>query len=273
MKNAQKIIKYVAIAFGLYLAINIIGLIILGFSMLLGIDVGLDVLSDLKNNKELLQYGQTFNNVEKLDIEIDFADLEIKTGDELGVEGQIYEDFKIEVQNNTLKIKDTNKKWLFNSSDVAKLIVYVPETFEFNEAEIDIGAGTTNIGQLKAKNLELNLGAGAVKIQNCYAKKSEIECGAGKVTIENSSLENLRFEAGVGEVYYNGYILGNSDIECGVGKMTLNLEGGIDLYSIRTEQGIGAIKLNGEKIGNNEKGNGENRVEIQGGIGEIEINM
>ena len=43
MKQAQKIIKYLAIAFGLYLAINIIGLIIFGFTMLLGIDIGKNV--------------------------------------------------------------------------------------------------------------------------------------------------------------------------------------------------------------------------------------
>jgi len=158
MKNAQKIIKYVAIAFGLYLAINIIGLIIFGFSMLLGIDVGLDILSDIRDNKELLQYGQTFTNVEKLDIEIDFADFEIKTGEKLSVEGEIYEDFKIEVQDKTLKIQDINKKWIFNSSDVAKLTLYLPEDFEFSEANIEIGAGTTNIMYLKSKELDLNLG-------------------------------------------------------------------------------------------------------------------
>lgn len=52
----------------------------------------------------------------------------------------------------------------------------------------------------------------------------------GKVTIENSSLRNLKLEAGVGEFYYNGYILGNSTVECGIGKLTLDLEGGEQIY-------------------------------------------
>ena len=80
MKQAQKIIKYVAIAFGLYLAINIIGWIIFGFTMLLGIDIGRNIF--IGNSEELVQYGQTFSNVEELDIEIAFSDLEIKIGDE-----------------------------------------------------------------------------------------------------------------------------------------------------------------------------------------------
>lgn len=272
MKQAQKVIKYLAIAFGLYLAINIIGWIVFGFTMLLGIDMGIAMLSS--NNTELVQYGQAFSDVKELDIEIAFADFEVKIGDELKVEGQIHKDFKIEVENKTLKIEDVSKKWIFNSNDAAQLTLYVPEDLVFNKAEIEIGAGTTNIEKLKVADLDLNLGAGAVKIQNCEAEKTDIECGAGKVEIENSSLKNLKLDAGVGEFSYNGYILGNSTIECGIGKLTLDLEGGEDLYSIETEHGIGEIKLNGNKIEDNKtQGSGENKIKIEGGIGEIQINM
>lgn len=272
MKQAQKIIKYVAIAFGLYLAINIIGWIVFGFTMLLGIDIGKNIFSG--TGTETVQYGQVFYDVEELDIEIAFADFEIKIGEELKVEGQIYKDFKIEVENKTLKIEDVNKKWIFNSNDAAQLTLYVPEDLVFSKAKIEIGAGTTNIEKLKATNLDLNLGAGAVNIQNCEAEKTDIECGAGKVEIQNSSLKNLDLDTGVGEFSYNGYILGNSSIECGIGKLTLDLKGGEDIYSINTEHGIGEIRLNGNKVEDNKtQGNGENRIKIEGGIGEIRINM
>lgn len=272
MKQAQKIIKYVAIAFGLYLAINIIGWIVFGFTMLLGIDMGLDMLSS--NNTELVQYGQVFSDVEELDIEIGFSDFEVKIGEELKVEGQIHKDFKIKVENKTLKIEDISKKWIFNSNDAAQLTLFVPEDLVFNKAEVEIGAGTTNIEKLNVKDLDLNLGAGAVKIQNCEAEKTNIECGAGKVEIKNSSLKNLNLNTGVGEFSYDGYILGNSTIECGIGKLTLDLEGGKDLYSIEAEHGIGEIKLNGNKIEENKvQGSGENRIKVEGGIGEIQIKM
>ena len=114
MKQAQKVIKYVAIAFGLYLAINIIGLIIFGFTMLLGIEISTNILTG--NGAETIQYGETFSkDIEQLDIEISFADFEIKVGEELKVEGQINKDYKVEVENKTLKIEDTGKKWIFNS--------------------------------------------------------------------------------------------------------------------------------------------------------------
>lgn len=272
MKQAQKVIKYVAIAFGLYLAINIIGWIVFGFTMLLGIDVGRNIFTG--NGTNTIQYGQVFTDVEELDIEIAFADFEVKIGEELKVEGQIYEDFKIKVENKTLKIQDVNKRWIFNSNDVVKVTLYVPENFEFAKAEIEIGAGTTNIEKLKAADFDLNLGAGAVKIQNCEAQKSDIECGAGKVTIENSTLKNLKLDTGVGEFSYSGYILGNSTIECGIGKLTLDLDGGEELYSVEADHGVGAIKLNGNKIEDGKtQGSGENKIKIEGGIGEIKINM
>jgi len=272
MKQAQRIIKYVAIAFGLYLAINIIGWIIFGFTMLLGIDIGRNIF--IGGSKELVQYGQTFSNVEELDIEIAFSDLEIKIGDELKVEGQIYEDYKIEAQNKILKIEDTGKRWNINANSGSKLTLYIPKDFKFNKAKIEIGAGTTNIEKLSSTELDLNLGAGAVKIQNCEAEKTDIECGAGKVTIENSSLKDLKLNAGVGELHYNGYILGRSQVECGIGKLTLDLAGGEEIYSIEAEHGIGEIKLNGSKIEDNQtKGSGENKIKIEGGIGEIQINM
>ena len=100
MKQAQKIIKYVAIAFGLYLAINIIGWIVFGFSMLLGIDMAKNIFTG--TGTELIQYGEVISqDVEELDIEIAFADFEIKTGEKLKVEGQIHKDFKIKVENKT----------------------------------------------------------------------------------------------------------------------------------------------------------------------------
>ena len=273
MKKAQKIIKYLAIAFGLYLAINIIGLIIFGFSMLLGIDVAKNVFTG--TGSELVQYNEVFlEEIEELDIEIDFADFEIKTGEELKIEGQIRENFKIKVENKILKIEDISKKWIFNSNSAERLTLYIPEEFEFSKAEIEIGAGTTNIEKLKAKEINFNLGAGAVKIENCEAEKADIECGAGKVEIHNSSLENLDLDAGVGEFSYKGYILGNSKIQCGIGKLILDLEGGEETYSINAEHGIGEIRLNGNKLEDNKtQGSGENKIKIEGGIGEIQINM
>ena len=274
MKKAQKIIKYLAIAFGLYLAINIIGWIIFGATLLLGIDLGLDAISEGKTVKTI-DYTETFSDVEKLDIQINAANFEIKVGEELKVELiNISENAKVKLEDKTLKIKDAKLGWNINLKETPTVILYIPGNMKLSEAKIEMGAGTTDIEYLNTEKLDLRLGAGQVKINNCTATQSDIECGAGKVEIKNANLQNLELNTGIGEFTYHGYILGNSKIECGIGKLILDLQGGKDSYFINADHGIGRITINGEKLQDNKTvGSGENKIKIDGGIGEIQIKM
>lgn len=274
MKKAQKIIKYLAIAFGLYLAINIIGGIVFGATLLLGIDMGLNAISEV-TEVTVMDYEESFTNIEKLDIKINAADFEIKVGEELKVVlKDVNEKSEVKAQGKTLKITDAKVKWNMVSNINPSITLYIPEGMTFKETKIEMGAGLTNIESLNTDNLELELGAGQVLINNCIAKQSDIDCGAGKVEIKNANLADLELNTGIGECSFNGYILGNSEIECGIGKLILDLEGGKDLYSIKANHGIGAITINGEKVQENETvGSGENKIKIEGGIGEIQIKM
>lgn len=274
MKKAQKIIKYLAIAFGLYLAINIIGGIVFGATLLLGIDMGLNAISEV-TEVTVMDYEESFTNIEKLDIKINAADFEVKVGEELKVVlKDVNDKAEVKAQGKTLKITDTKVKWNMVSNINPSITLYIPEGMTFKETKIEMGAGLTNIEWLNTDNLQLELGAGQVLINNCTAKQSEIDCGAGKVEIKNANLADLELNTGIGECSFDGYILGNSDIECGIGKLVLELEGGKDLYSIKANHGIGAITINGEKVQENETvGSGENKIKIEGGIGEIQIKM
>ena len=274
MKKAQKIIKYLAIAFGLYLAINIIGGIVFGATLLLGIDMGLNAISEV-TEVNVVDYEESFSNIEKLDIKINAADFEIKVGEELKVVlKDVNEKAEVKAQGKTLKITDPQIKWNIVSNIKPSITLYIPEGMKFEEAKIEIGAGTTNIEELNTDKLDLELGAGQVKISNCTAKQSDIDCGAGKVEIKNANLEDLELNTGVGECSYSGYILGNSEIECGIGKLVLDLEGGENSYSIKANNGVGQITINGEKVeGNQTVGSGENKIKIEGGIGKIQIKM
>ena len=104
--------------------------------------------------------------------------------------------------------------------------------------------------------------------------KSDIECGAGQVKITDSELTNTDLDTGVGKLEFTGYIKGNSQVNCGIGEVILNLEGGKEIYSIRAEKGIGDIKINDESVSNESTtGTGENRISVEGGIGNIKIKM
>ena len=272
MKEFQKIIKYAAIAFGLYLAVMIIGMIITVILAICTGIYGVQVITE-QSNVERIDEVEEYIDISKIDIDVTNVNLTIKSeGEKFEVETfQIPVDTKIENERGTLKIKN-NKKFM-NDSD-STIIIYIPQNVQLQECDIEIGAGELNIEKLNSKKVDFNFGAGKVNINELITEKSEIECGAGQVTISNSDLTNSKIETGVGKLIYSGYIRGNSQLECGIGETELNLQGGKEIYKIRTEKGIGTIKINNETITNGTTtGNGENIINVESGIGKITINM
>lgn len=265
MKNAQRVIKYLAIAFGLFLSISIIGAII---SVLLGL-CGVFVFW----NGNTYDFTQSYSNIRELDIDIGGIDLTIEEGEEFKVEAQgIPESYKIKQENDVLKIEKTG--FVFWGNGVGKITIYIPKDTNLRKASIETGEGQMKIENLEATELELKLGAGEVKIDRIVTQKADIDCGVGQVVIKQGDLTNLDLNAGVGRVEYNGFIRGNSDIDCGVGETVFNLSGTMSMYNIVAEKGIGSIVFNGKDVSSGTIiQTGDNKIDIDGGVGRIEINI
>lgn len=273
MNKFQKIIKYVAIAFALYLAVAIIGAIVTG---VLAISTGIFGISIIKDSVqdqpiEGVQYLEGFS---KVDLEIVASNLQIKAeGDSYRVEyAQVSNSTKISNKDGELKVTDNRK--IITPTNGGVITIYVPEGSELEEVELEMGAGNVEIENINSKKIDFSFGAGSVAVKNLVAANSKIECGAGQVIIEESDLTNTDLDTGVGKLVYSGYMKGKSNINCGIGEVDLNLAGGPDLYSIDADKGIGDIKINGNKVDDESvTGNGENKISIDGGIGSIEVNM
>ena len=97
------------------------------------------------------------------------------------------------------------------------------------------------------------------------------EGGAGALSFEDCALNDIDLDMGVGELSFKGSLGGKCDISLGVGKADFELIGTLDDYEIRVDKGIGAIYIDGESRGNGEYGDGDNTLDIDGGIGEINI--
>lgn len=123
------------------------------------------------------------------------------------------------------------------------------------------------------KKLDLNLGAGNAIIDKLEVEnKAEIEGGVGRLEISDGTINNLHLSMGVGESILNAKLLGKSEIEAGIGSVKLNLTGKEEDYKIKVEKGIGSIKLQGENLKNETTyGNGINIIDLEGGIGNIDI--
>ena len=269
MIKFQKIIKYFAIALAILLISNIINLTVFGIT----------TISDIFNKNESNNtITDGFENI-KIKSEIDVLDIEtkgvniiIKTGNKFKIETD-NKDIKTKESNNKLLIIEDNNNW-FNKNKHTELIIYVPKNYQFDEVSIENGAGKIEIDTLNTKNIELNLGAGQVNITNLnVSNQSDIDGGAGEINIQNSNLNNLDLDLGIGKTTLNSTFNGINEIDCGVGELIVNLIGTIDDYKIKVNKGLGSANINNKKIDNDSYyGNGTNLIEINGGIGNININ-
>lgn len=267
MIKTQRIIKYCAIVFALYLIFNIIFGILYGVMSIDNIFSSDDNVGDL-NNVDI----DISNNVKYLDIDVSNVSIDIKNG----------ESFKIETDNNKVDITSNNDKiiirenssWLF-SNENKNVVIYIPKDLIFQNVNIENGAGKVSIEELNSKKLYLDLGAGKVTINNInISLETEIDSGAGEFIINNGTLTNLDLDMGVGKVYIKSLINGDSEIDAGVGETVLDLIGTINNYKIRIDKGIGDTSINGNKISDSKyHGNGNNVIDIDGGIGKFTVNF
>lgn len=273
MTSFQKVIKYGAIAFAIYLCFLIIQIIIFGISAIFGITVGMEFFQNRQENAVMLQkWEQEYDHIQNMDIELSVCKLNIKKGNTLKVEAtDVSNQFECKAEENTLKIKDENiHKNIFNTGDIhSEVTIYVPENTQWDEVTIETGVNETDIESLKTNKLKLEMGVGRYQIDSLSAKYAKIEAGAGEATIKNSEIEELKLDGGMGKFVFTSQITKKADISCGIGKMEVNLIGEPTDYKIEAESGLGNFVVNHQRItGSQTLGNGKATIEIDAGVGE-----
>ena len=178
MSSAQKIIKYVAIAFAVFLI----------FSIISGITIGIGTIATVFDDDESIT--EKFNildingDAKILNVDISAAKLVIKNGNTLKAETN-NKYIECRQDGNKLTIKEKKHNW-FRKRNNSELIIYIPSDFIFDGIAIETGAGKVDIGTLTTKKLYLDLGAGRVEIDNLVAlDEASIDGGAGEIVIKN----------------------------------------------------------------------------------------
>ena len=268
MTSVQKVIKYLAMAFAIFLVVSIIGGILTGLT---GVSY---ILSG--RSKEPVGEMQTYpidGEISSLSLSLSGAKLNIKTADKFSVESN-HNYISVSADNGQLCISETKKPFSVFPKGVT-VILNIPENLVFDDAKIETGAGAVEIDALSADSLKLSLGAGEAKINNLTANsRADIDGGAGKLTIDGGLLCNLKLNMGVGELTLKSRIEGQSRLDYGIGEAGLTLLGSRDDYRIEIDKGIGEAKLCGESMRDDSVyGAGNNRIEIDGGIGPINIDF
>ncbi len=263
MTNAQKVIKYLAIAFAFSIIISIIYGVLTAFNL-----VG-KVTENSKNNIDYYRKIELNEEDNEIDVNLKITNLYIKRGNE----------YSIETNNKYIKYNEENKKLIIkeeaniNLNKEYYLTVIIPSNINYEHIKLDNGAGVVKIEALNGDNADLDFGAGKVKIKDISIKSElELDVGAGSLEIKKGTINNLDLDMGVGKVTINTTLTGSNKIDAGVGKLDINLQNKKENYTFKISKGISSIKLNNDELKDNvTTGNGINIIDINGGIGSIDI--
>ncbi len=272
MTVTQRIIKYLSIAFAIFLIATIVSGILSGVYGLLNA-IGLINKNKEPITKELGVISTEVKDISSLNIDLACTNLEIKTGDVFKVEANNSK-ITFEENNGSVKIKEKSRNILKGSDITSNLIVYIPEDMKkIDETTIKTGAGKVNIKELNTKGLHLELGAGDVYIENAIVtQESKIDGGIGKTELKSCELNNLKANLGVGEFNFSGKLIGKSEIDSGVGAVNIRLNDNKTNYKFDVNKGIGKVTLDKQNnVTDGTYGDGENYLALNGGIGEIKI--
>ena len=265
MTDFQRIIKYCAIAFGVFLTVSIIG----GICSALGM-VAVFFDGDRTAEGEMKNYAVS-DDIESLYMEVSAADIEIVSGEKFSVDSN-HKYLSVEEDDNSLRITEEKKIFGVSSKGVS-VVLTVPEDFIFEDADIAAGAGKVHIDTLSANTFMLDVGAGKATIDDLNVMiRACINGGSGKVKIKNGRINDLDLDVGVGKLTMTAALTGTCKVDYGIGKADLTLVGSKEDYQIKLDKGVGEATLDGKHMNDGSVyGGGYNRIDIDGGVGSIQI--
>lgn len=266
MTTGKKIIKYLSMAFAIFLTFTIISGVTNGIYSLIS------VFSDTSGNGDVrVLWNNDNTNIDDIDIDLIYNNLNIKVGNKFSVETNS-KNVKYTIQDSTLIVKENKKIWYSSNNKKDELTIYIPSNIVLNKIDIDMGAGTLNIENMNTRKLALDLGAGSTLIKDIYSDNTNINTGAGSFTIVNGNINDLDLDVGVGKTNITSKITGNSTIDIGIGSLSLNLIG--NNYTFKVNKGIGKVVIDNKEVSDNEVlGMGSNTIKLNGGIGDTTVTL
>lgn len=276
MNTNQSWIKYLAIAFGLVLALGIIASIVNGgVAIMRGFGL-------IENRTQISEPdGDTFQQdfageLEAVFINFDTGSITLKTGNAFRVEGSdLPASLTATLDDGKLVIEDDGPTNiipnLIGKDHGPNLVVTIPNDTHLKKLELEIGAGRAELSRIITDELTIKQGAGEVEADQLQANSGKLNGGAGAVHFSDVQLNDFEIKGGVGLVNIQGIVTGDLEIDCGVGQTSLDIDANVNDYFITADQGVGPITINGESI--SESGTGSksapHRIDIDGGVGPV----
>lgn len=242
---------------------NKIGIIILVIAIFIFVLGGKFMME--MNERDLLDFSEEYSdNIQNLKIDIDVAELEIKTGNTFKVEAtDIKKDkFEVAIKSGELSINNKNQRILglgFNRYNT-KIVLYIPKDFKFDNVNMKIGVGKIMTQEIISNECIIKVGVGEFIAKDLKTNYLDIDCGTGNAEIE-------------------GIVSTNAKINSGIGSISLDLKGNEKDYNYNVNVGIGEVVINEnsysglankKKESNTEK---PNLFDISCGIGKVNLKI
>lgn len=273
MFGVQRIIKYIALALALLIVCGVFSAFV-GAGMFFSYVTDDGNMADIPEWSEVLSIGEIEGEVKILELDLKTTSVEIKSGKKFEVRADS-EIIEVRKSGDTIYLQEKAFSfWRDWGNRKGKMTVTIPEG-EVKELHLSAGAGQVMVEGIKAEVMDLGLGAGRTELREVVAtRRIDVSGGAGLLVVKGATLANMDLDMGVGKVELEAKLTGKNEIDAGVGKLEMKLAGGARDYKIRMDKGIGAITLNGESMGDDSTwGNGATVVDVDGGVGAIEIEV
>lgn len=274
MYTAQRVIKYCAIAFAVLLICGIVSAIVTAGMTLSYVFGGWDN-APISETVEVIDVSDiAVQEVKSLHLDLKATSVVIALGEQFAVEAD-ESVIMVSQGEKALYVQEKDFHFLTDWGTRGKeMKITIPRDWaELETLRLNAGAGRVEIRDLKVKNLELDLGAGKTEISSLVVtERAKVKGGAGYLAVRESEIKDLDLDMGVGKVEIGAKLTGNNQIDAGVGKLDLNLRGTSEDYRVNVEKGLGSVTLNGKKMADDETwGDGKTVIDIDGGVGAIEI--
>ncbi len=277
MTGFQKFIKYAAIAFGIYLSITIV-LVLLGIAREFVEASRNDEFRDLVRDREEYHtenITRNYENIKRLEVNVEETELIIRNGDTFRIEGtNIPDKMKIEQNGDTLKVSDEELPSSFSDENMV-VTIYIPEDVKLDNIDLEINYMSADIQKLNTRNLTLDIYNNYCEIDEIIADNMEFKNEEGNIDIYDAEIGRLLFdsESGVEDVSLD--ITGNAEMNLEYSYTDMNLIGTQEDYQISTKNRSGNIYIDGETITSNAEtwGSGSTKINLDNVNADISINF
>lgn len=191
------------------------------------------------------------SNIRSLQAEVGGGSFETRISEDGSVylEAKNMRKFQGYVEDGTLYVKATSGTGPSWSQKDRRVILYLPENYEFDEVDLDMGAGEMTFDCLSAKEVSLEAGAGRIVLNHVNAEKINASVGAGQIELQDMTVGDLDVEVGMGELLADGIINGDVDVECSMGNVQIMVLGRKEDFNYQLEGAMGNIDLDGDRFG------------------------